>query len=179
MITQSVTPRYWAFDCIVSSDNNKPESQERFAIPDDSPLSDRDTASQKAPLRGRALIMDDEELVRNVARRTLIRRGLEVDVAADAEGACELFAAAQRQGCPFQVVILDLTIPGGGGGLEALQQLLKLDPALKAIVCSGYSNDPVFADYRSHGFFSRVRKPFHPEELVAAVRSALEAEGAD
>ncbi|HSG98612.1 MAG TPA: response regulator [candidate division Zixibacteria bacterium] len=129
---------------------------------------------QPASLRGRALIMDDEELVRNVARKTLTRRGLEVEVAVDADEACERFAAAQRRGCPFQVVILDLTIPGGGGGREALQQLLRLDPAVKAIVCSGYSNAPVFAEFRSHGFFGRVRKPFHPEELVAAVRSALD-----
>ena len=125
-------------------------------------------------LRDRALVMDDEELIRIVARRTLERRGLDVEVASDVSEAYDLFAQARDAGWPFDVVVLDLTIPGSGGGREAIQRLLALDPNVRAIVCSGYSNDPIFTNFRDHGFVERVQKPFHPDELVAAVRKAID-----
>jgi DNA-binding NarL/FixJ family response regulator len=68
-------------------------------------------------------------------------------------------------GQPFDVVIMDLTIPGGMGGKEAIKKLLEIDPKVKAIVSSGYSTDPVMADFRSYGFSGVAVKPYNIEEL--------------
>jgi len=73
------------------------------------------------------------------------------------------------------VVIMDLTIPGGMGGRETLQRLAELDPAVKAIVCSGYSNDPVMAEYGSYGFAGVVAKPYRIRHLVETVSRVIAA----
>ena len=86
--------------------------------------------------------MDDEEMVREVLGRILSRLGYEVDFASDGSQAIEKFVQAKETDQPFAAVILDLTVPGGMGGKEAMEKLLKIDPQVKAIVSSGYSDDP-------------------------------------
>ena len=109
---------------------------------------------------GRILIMDDEEDIRDVCQDLLTELGYQVVGAADGEEAIEHYQQALRAGQPFDLVLLDLTIPGGMGGKETVQRLIELDPKVKAIVASGYSADPVMADHKAYGFFGVLQKPF-------------------
>ena len=134
-----------------------------------------DKSSPCLRLSGRALVMDDEPSVRDMAAAMLRRLGLEVTVAADGAAVIEAYVAARSSGQSFSLVLLDLTVPGGMGGKEALAELLKIDPNVRAIVSSGYSNDPVMAHYREHGFQARVPKPYEFEQLAAAITCAEES----
>ncbi len=115
--------------------------------------------------KGRVLIMDDEDSVRDVAGEMLKSIGYEVEFARDGDEAIELYKKAKELGQPFDAVILDLTVPGGMGGKEAVRKLIELDPKVKAVVSSGYSTDPVMADFRQYGFKSIVAKPYMVKEL--------------
>jgi signal transduction histidine kinase len=108
---------------------------------------------------GRILVMDDEEVVRDTVVTSLKRLGYEVEFAKDGEEAIEIYRQALDSGKPFDAVILDLTVPGGMGGREAVARLLEMDPGTKAIVTSGYSDDPVMADCERYGFVARIPKP--------------------
>ena len=122
---------------------------------------------KKVPLigKGKILVMDDVEVVKRAADLALKNMGYEVELAEDGSKAIALYKKAKESGNPFDAVILDLTIPGGMGGKEAIKKLLEIDPKAKAIVSSGYSNDPVMADFRKHGFVGFLPKPFKLEEL--------------
>jgi CheY-like chemotaxis protein len=91
--------------------------------------------------------------------------GYEVDEAVHGEEALEKYAASVAAGCPFACVIMDLTIPGGMGGKDAVTALLARYPDAVAIVASGYSTDPILADYGEHGFKGRLVKPFQLHQL--------------
>jgi PAS domain S-box-containing protein len=110
--------------------------------------------------KGLVLVMDDEEMVRMVAGEILERIGYEVKFAQDGEEAVELYRQAMESDRPFDVVIADLTIPGGMGGKEMILKLLEIDPEAKAVVSSGYSNDAVMSDFRTYGFRDVLKKPF-------------------
>lgn len=114
---------------------------------------------------GRVLFMDDQPGVREVAGEMLSFLGYAVEFASDGEEAIEHYKQAQSQRNPFVAVIMDLTVRGAMGGSEAVQELLKIDPDVKAIVSSGYANDTVLADYKEHGFVGMVAKPYKLEEL--------------
>ena len=103
----------------------------------------------------------------------LLNAGYGVTRARDGREMLEAYEKALFNGKPFDVVILDLTIPGGMGGKEAIVQLLQLDPQAKAIVSSGYSNDPVMSDFQKFGFRAAVCKPFRFEDLCRVVDDAL------
>jgi len=115
--------------------------------------------------KGKILIMDDEEIVRNVLCEMLVHMGWEAEFAKDGEDALKQYREALESGVPFDVVILDLTVPGGIGGKEAIKKLVEIDPAVKAIVSSGYSDDPIMAQFMDHGFVGVVRKPYRIQEL--------------
>ncbi|MHB0878479.1 MAG: hybrid sensor histidine kinase/response regulator, partial [Anaerolineae bacterium] len=117
----------------------------------------------------RALVMDDEDTVRRVTRRMLERLGYEVATARDGAEAIDLYTQARGQGHPFSVVILDLYVTGGIGGRETLSRLRQLDPGVRAVVCSGYSSDPIMAQYARHGFGAALDKPFSLESLQEAI----------
>jgi CheY-like chemotaxis protein/anti-sigma regulatory factor (Ser/Thr protein kinase) len=123
-------------------------------------------------IKGKILVMDDEEMVRLVARTMLKRIGYEVESANDGAEAIELYKKAKELGQPFDAVIMDLTVPGGMGGKEAIKKILDVDPEVKAIVSSGYFNDPVMADFKRYGFCGVVAKPYTIREL-SEVLSAL------
>jgi len=131
------------------------------------------TSSMLVPGTGRVLIMDDEEIIRDAAGRVLQASGYEVESARDGGEAVELYRSARAAGKPFAVVLLDLTVPGGIGGREALQMLLQIDPAVKAIVSSGYSHDPIMANYRDHGFLGVIAKPYRVREMSEVVSKVM------
>ena len=114
---------------------------------------------------GRVLVMDDEEIIREIAKEIIEQIGYQAELANDGEEAIELYKKAMRSGIPFDVVIMDLTIPGGMGGEETVQHLFANDPHIRAIVSSGYSNDPIMANYREYGFVAVVSKPYTVGEL--------------
>jgi PAS domain S-box-containing protein len=115
--------------------------------------------------KGKVLLMDDEEIVRKVAGEMLKSIGYEVSFARDGAEAIELYKEARKSSKPFDVVVMDLTVPGGMGGKEAIKRLLEIDPEVKAIVSSGYSNDPIMADFKKYGFSGVVAKPYKVKEL--------------
>jgi PAS domain S-box-containing protein len=125
---------------------------------------------------GRVLVMDDEEMVRDVASKILTNLGFTVSCALDGREAIEMYRQALKTDKPFDVVIMDLTIPGGMGGKEALEKLLQLDPGVKAIVSSGYSNDPIMSRYKQHGFRGVVTKPYSVRTLSETVLNIIGAE---
>jgi PAS domain S-box-containing protein len=124
-------------------------------------------------LKGRVLVMDDEEILRDVLRESLETFGLRVDVSADAHGALALARSALAAGDPFDLALLDLTIPGGMGGVEALAQLRAIQPSLKAVASSGYSSDPVMAAPEAFGFQAMLTKPYVMSDLFRTVAPLL------
>jgi two-component system, cell cycle sensor histidine kinase and response regulator CckA len=114
---------------------------------------------------GRVLIMDDEQVIRNVAGELIRALGHSTEFAVHGNEAIEKYQEAKRSGRPFDVVILDLTIRGGMGGAETIQRLLEIDPGVKAIVSSGYSDDSLIAGYQKQGFKSALKKPYNVAEL--------------
>ncbi len=115
--------------------------------------------------RGKVLIMDDEEVVRNVVGIMLKEIGYEADFAQDVAEAVRLYKQAKDKGVPFDAVILDLTIQGGIGGKEAIKILLEIDSNVKAILSSGYYNDPILSNYKAYGFCGVIAKPYNIKEL--------------
>ncbi len=125
--------------------------------------------------RLRVLLMDDEPIIRDLGVRALAYGGHETVVVGDGRAAIEAYGVARAAGRPFDVVILDLTVPGGMGGEEAVRELLRLDPAARVIVSSGYASNPVMARYREHGFCAVVPKPYEIEALLRTVEHAARA----
>jgi CheY-like chemotaxis protein len=124
-------------------------------------------------MKGRVLFMDDEEPIRQLATFLLRRFGFEVVCVANGADVVQKYGEAKKNGVPFVLVIVDLTVPGGMGGREAVAQLRAIDPAVKAIVSSGYSSDPVLANYREHGFSGVAAKPYEVADLARVLRTVL------
>jgi CheY-like chemotaxis protein len=146
-----------------------------FYLPaSEKPVPAKEGEEERLPVgEGKVLVMDDEDSVREVAGDILAQMGYEVAFAKDGAEAIERYKKANETGRPFDAVIMDLTVPGGMGGREALQVLLAIDPEVKAIVSSGYSKDPVMAEFRKHGFKGVVAKPYRIQELGRALHDVL------
>jgi PAS domain S-box-containing protein len=123
--------------------------------------------------RGRVLVMDDQAPVRQVLGEMLVRLGYEAEFANDGQQALELYRRALENARPFAAAIMDLTIPGGMGGKEAVGRLRQLDPAARVVVSSGYSDDPVLANFREYGFDEMVGKPYRLHDLSLALHRVL------
>lgn len=125
--------------------------------------------------RGKILLMDDEESIRSITEILFFRLGYEITTVRDGAEAVKAFAEARESGSPYDVVILDLTIPGGMGGKEAIRRLREIDTGVKAIVSSGYLGGRGAEDYRALGFNDSVEKPYRLETLAAAVEKLLKS----
>jgi PAS domain S-box-containing protein len=121
----------------------------------------------------RILVMDDEEVVRKLVRRLLQQMGYEVELVEDGQRAVGAYESAKGQGRPFDAVILDLTVRAGVGGKETIRELLKIDRAVKAIVMSGYANDPVVLEPERYGFKGVLTKPFDRQSLWKVLARVL------
>jgi CheY-like chemotaxis protein len=141
------------------------------------PKEQRATAAAMRQGKGRILVMDDEEFIREVAGSMLSHLGYKVDFASDGQEAVDRYRRAHAEGIPYDAVIFDLTIPGGMGGKEAMDQLLAVDPGAKGIVSSGYSHGPIMAEYRRHGFRGVVAKPYRLDDLSRVVADVLAGSG--
>lgn len=121
-----------------------------------------DIATQAASIHqgGSILVMDDEDMIRNLATEMLEHLGYQVTTCVEGREAVALYTDALGAGTPFAVVIMDLTIPGGMGGNEAANRILALNPVACLIVSSGYSHDPIMSDYKEYGFSAAVAKPY-------------------
>ena len=125
------------------------------------------TSEQEIPIfgEGRVLVMDDEEMIRKLAGELLTYLGYEVDFAKDGSEAVKRYKKAAAAKKPFDAVILDLTVKGGMGGKDTIQELIRIDPHVVGIVSSGYCNDPGITDYHRYGFRGVVTKPYTMGEL--------------
>ncbi len=132
------------------------------------PIRQRESAG-----KARILIMDDEQIVCDVSRELIRELGHEVEVAKHGEEALKKYQGALTKGNPFDIVILDLTIRGGIGGVETVKELLKIDPQVKAVVSSGYSDDAANANYISQGFKASLKKPYDIEALREVLNKML------
>jgi CheY-like chemotaxis protein len=121
----------------------------------------------------RIMVMDDDRMIREVISAQLHTLGHEPVLTKNGEEAINKYQAMQDEKKPVDIIIMDLTIPGGMGGMEAVRKLLVIDPLAKVIVASGYSNDPVMADYKKYGFSAAIGKPFSLDELAKVIESVL------
>jgi PAS domain S-box-containing protein len=122
---------------------------------------------------GRILGMDDEAPIRTLLAAILRQLGYDIRTVADGAEAIREYQSAIKEGKPYAAVIMDLTVPGGMGGREAIRELLEIDPKVKAIVSSGYSSDPVMSEYKAYGFAGVVEKPYRMQELGRVVQEVL------
>jgi len=133
------------------------------------------TLDQKPEVYGRKssqakiLVMDDEDMVRTVAKAMLTQLGHDVLLSENGEEAIKLYKEAMSLNNKFDLVIMDLTIPGGMGGKEAVKEILAIDPDAKIIVSSGYSNDPIMANFKNFGFCSSIVKPYRLQKLSRVI----------
>lgn len=143
------------------------------------PASEKEPPKKKKVVKAtlsdnfKILIMDDEEMLSESIASLLGLMGYTVETASDGVEAIELYKKAKGGGRPFDVVVMDLTIPGGMGGKEAIKRLRGIDSDVKAVVSSGYSSDSVMADFASHGFNGVVVKPYRIEELIETLNKVI------
>ena len=138
------------------------------------PASPKSSAEEKAEKdvglfagRGRVLLMDDDERVRRITGAMLQQLGYDVEFARNGEEAIERYQKKKESGKRFDAVILDLTVQGGIGGEKALRELHEIDPEVKAVISSGYSDDPIIKNFRAYGFLDAIAKPYTIEKLMA------------
>jgi CheY-like chemotaxis protein len=122
---------------------------------------------------GKVLVMDDDEIIRKMLKNMLSMAGYTVELSADGAEALEKYKHAIKTGDPFNAVIMDLTIPGGMGGREAVKKLLEIDPDATVIVSSGYATDPIMSEYKKYGFKAVIAKPYSVKQLQESLSSIL------
>jgi PAS domain S-box-containing protein len=134
-------------------------------------------AAPNAKRGGRILLMDDKDFVLRVCSRVLMFLGYSVECVTSGAECLEAYRRAMATGKRFDAVILDLTVPGGMGGVEALEKLREIDPGVCAVASSGYANNPVMADYRSYGFLGCITKPYTPDAVGEELARVLGGNG--
>lgn len=142
-----------------------------LGTPEELGFLDEKEEARKGPPR--ILILEDEQMIRQLLTAQLRKKGYDVDESIEGVEAITKFRDAQAEGFPYDLLIMDLSIPNGMGGARALEEILKLDPKIEAIVSSGYSDDPVMANPKKHGFNAVLPKPYQPSDLLDLVAKML------
>ncbi len=137
------------------------------------PEGDKEIEVTGGPLK--ILLMDDEEIILNSVAEMLELYGHQTMSARDGAKAIEIYCHALEEGTPFDVVIMDLTVPGGMGGQEAISQLRNIDPHIRAVVSSGYANDPIISNFERFGFSGVVIKPYRFDELIKVINQVVQS----
>jgi CheY-like chemotaxis protein len=139
------------------------------------PAADRPVGENPTPdgcPRGRVLVMDDEPLVLEMSGAVLRQLGYAVTLSRSGAEAIVKYQIGLDTGTRFDAVILDLTVPGGPGGVETLARLREIDPGVRAILSSGYTDHPAVTNWASAGFAAFIAKPYSLkalEELLASI----------
>jgi CheY-like chemotaxis protein len=120
--------------------------------------------------------MDDEKYIRDLTGEMLNSIGYEVTTSIDGAEAIEMYQEAKNSGRPYDVVVIDLTVPGGMGGKEAIKRLKEIDPDVKAIISSGYSSASTMANFDKHGFKKAIAKPYEAAELSIVLHEVIAEE---
>ncbi len=137
---------------------------------------DDEELPELAVVGGRVLLIEDRLAIATSLAELLNINGYQVDFVPDGSEALSLYRRMVQEGCPYDAVITDLTIPGGMGGKETVKRLLQLDAGAKVVVSSGYSNDPVLSNYAHFGFCGAVSKPYRIEELLRELQRIQSSE---
>jgi CheY-like chemotaxis protein len=127
--------------------------------------------------KGKILLMDDEQIILDVTHEVLKFLGYDVMFAKEGASALALYKSEKEAGTPFDVVILDLSVPEGMGGKETIENLKLLDPGVKAIVSSGYTNDPVVEDFSRYGFSGKLSKPYKINDMKTILEQLIKNKG--
>lgn len=122
---------------------------------------------------GKILLMDDEQIILDVTGEILTFLGYDVMTAKDGQTAVDLYKKEKAAGSPFDMVILDLSVPHGLGGKETIELLKAVDPDVKAVVSSGYTNDPVVQDFSRYGFSERLTKPYNIKDMKNLLENVI------
>lgn len=119
------------------------------------------------------MVMDDDEMIRDATKQVLEMFGHDVLLAKDGHEAVDIYTKYYAEKRAIDIIIMDLTVPGGMSGKECIVEILKIDPQAKVVVVSGYSNDPVMARYQDYGFVASIAKPFELAELDKTINNIL------
>jgi CheY-like chemotaxis protein len=123
--------------------------------------------------KGKILLMDDEQIILDVTQEVLKFLGYEVMFAREGQAAIEIYKQEKNAGAPFDLVVLDLSVPDGMGGKDAIGGLRAFDPEVKAVVSTGYSNDPAVLDFASYGFSGKLTKPYKINDLKIVLEQLI------
>jgi len=121
--------------------------------------------------KARVLLMDDDEEILQSLNENLVEEGYLVNTSVNGEDAFKIYKSCLESGTPFDVVVLDLIVPGGLGGAETIKKISEIDPGVRAIVSSGYSNDPIMAEHQKFGFSGVIAKPYEIKTLCEIIDS--------
>ena len=123
--------------------------------------------------KGKVLLMDDEQIILDVTLEVLKFLGYSVMFAREGAAAIDLYKNEKAAGVPFDMVILDLSVPDGMGGKEAIALLKAFDPEVNAVVSTGFSNDPVVLDFASYGFSGKLTKPYKINDMKKVLEQLI------
>ncbi len=144
------------------------------ACPQELPAQgEKDRPERTDGMHARILVMDDDDMIRDICLDALTAFGYKVECVKDGKEAIEIYRKEKEAGRTFDLVVMDLTVPGGLGGKETLRKIMEFDPFVKAVVSSGYSHDPVMADFGVYGFRGVIAKPFKIAELSSLLSRVL------
>ncbi len=143
-------------------------------VEEEAPLKQPGVAQVPLTQAAKILVMDDKEMIRNMLNEMLEALGFAAETVVEGQQAIDMYRQAMETGKPFAIVILDLTIPDGMGGQEAVKGILQIDPEAKIIVSSGYADDPIIANYTDHGFKGVASKPYSLKKLSGVLAQIME-----